>query len=70
LANAYNAFTVDRILSRYPNLKSIRDFGTVIDSPWKDRFYTLLGEVKHLDGIKQETHRPPACSTRRGCTSP
>jgi hypothetical protein len=28
LINAYNAFTVEKILTRYPNLKSIRDFGT------------------------------------------
>ena len=30
LANAYNAFTVEKILTRYPNLKSIRDFGSII----------------------------------------
>lgn len=59
LANAYNAFTVEKILTRYPNLKSIRDFGTLIGNPWKDRFFTLLGEAQHLDGIEHETLRAP-----------
>jgi len=59
LANAYNAFTVEKILTRYPNLKSIRDFGTVIGNPWKDRFFTLLGKPQHLDGIEHETMRAP-----------
>jgi hypothetical protein len=30
LANAYNAFAFEKVLSRYPGLKSIRDFGRVI----------------------------------------
>lgn len=59
LANAYNAFTVEKILTRYPNLKSIRDFGNVIGNPWKDRFFTLLGKPQHLDGIEHETMRAP-----------
>ena len=59
LANAYNAFTIEKILTRYPNLKSIRDFGTVIGNPWKDRFFTLLGKQQHLDGIEHETMRAP-----------
>lgn len=59
LANAYNAFTVEKILTRYPNLKSIRDFGLVFGNPWKDRFFTLLGKPQHLDGIEHETMRAP-----------
>lgn len=59
LANAYNAFTIEKILTRYPNLKSIRDLGTVFNSPWKDRFFTLLGKEQHLDGIEHETMRAP-----------
>ncbi len=59
LANAYNAFTIEKILTRYPNLKSIRDFGSVIGNPWKDRFFTLLGRQQHLDGIEHETMRSP-----------
>ena len=59
LANAYNAFTIEKVLTRYPNLKSIRDFGSVIGNPWKDRFFTLLGRSQHLDGIEHETMRAP-----------
>jgi hypothetical protein len=57
LANAYNAFTIEKSLTRWPDLKSIRDFGTLIDNPWKDRFFTLLGRAQHLDGIEHETMR-------------
>ena len=57
LANAYNAFTVEKILTRWPDLRSIRDFGRVIGNPWKDRFFTLLGRLQHLDGIEHETMR-------------
>jgi hypothetical protein len=57
LANAYNAFTVEKILTRWPGIKSIRDFGTLVGNPWKDRFFTLLGKPQHLDGIEHETMR-------------
>jgi hypothetical protein len=59
LGNAYNAFTVEKILTRYPDLKSIRDFGLVFGNPWKDRFFTLLGRPQHLDGIEHEMMRAP-----------
>jgi hypothetical protein len=59
LINAYNAFTVEKILTRYPDLKSIRDFGTVFGNPWKDKFFTLLGREFTLDGIEHDTLRKP-----------
>ena len=59
LANAYNAFTVEKILTRYPDLRSIRDFGRVFGNPWKDPFFTLLGDKHHLDWIEHETLRAP-----------
>jgi len=59
LINAYNGFTVEKILTRYPDLKSIRDFGTVFGNPWKDRFFSLLGKPMTLDGIEQDTIRAP-----------
>lgn len=52
LINAYNAFTVDLILTRYPKLKSIRDLGSLFSSPWKQSFFTLFGEEQSLDGIE------------------
>jgi hypothetical protein len=59
LINAYNAYTVEKILTRYPDLKSIRDFGTVFGNPWKDRFFRLLGREASLDGIEHEMLRKP-----------
>ena len=59
LINAYNAFTIEKILTRYPKLKSIRDFGTFVGNPWKDKFFTLLGTPMSLDGIEHDTIRKP-----------
>ena len=59
LLNAYNAFTIEKVLTRYPNLKSIRDFGRVFGNPWKDKFFTLLGREMTLDGIEHDTIRAP-----------
>ena len=58
LINAYNAFTVELILTRYPDLKSIKELGSFIQSPWKKKFFTLLGEQRHLDWIEHEQLRP------------
>lgn len=59
LINAYNAYTVEKVLTRYPDLKSIRDFGRFVGNPWKDRFFTLLGKAQSLDGIEHDTIRAP-----------
>lgn len=59
LANAYNAFTVEKVLTRYPDLKSIRDFGRVFGNPWQDEFFTLLGARRSLDWIEHDTMRAP-----------
>jgi hypothetical protein len=58
LINAYNAFTVELILSKYPDLKSIKDTGSLIQSPWKKKFFKLLGAERHLDWIENEQLRP------------
>ncbi len=58
LINAYNGFTVELILTRYPNLKSIKDLGSLLQSPWKKKFFRLLGEERHLDWIEHEQLRP------------
>lgn len=57
LINAYNAFTVKKVLTRYPDLSSIRDFGRFFGNPWKDRFFTLLGERRSLDQIEHDLIR-------------
>jgi hypothetical protein len=58
LINAYNAFTVELILTKYPDLKSIKDLGSFVQSPWKKKFFRLLGEDRHLDWIEHEQLRP------------
>jgi hypothetical protein len=68
LINAYNAFTVELILTRYPDLKSIKDLGSLLQTPWKKKFFTLLGEQRHLDWVEHEQLRPAIrsrASTRR-----
>jgi Protein of unknown function, DUF547 len=52
LVNAYNAHTVEKILTRYPNLKSIWDFGKFFGNPFRDEFFSLLGARMSLDGIE------------------
>jgi hypothetical protein len=59
LINAYNAFTIEKILTRYPAIQSIRDFGSVFGNPWKDRFFTLFGQPASLDQIEHEMLRKP-----------
>jgi hypothetical protein len=57
LINAYNAFTIEKILTRYPKIASIRDFGSVFGNPWKDKFFRLFGEPSYLDQIEHEILR-------------
>jgi hypothetical protein len=57
LINAYNAFTVELILTRYPQLASIRDLGSLLSSPWKPKFIKLLGTEMSLDNIEHDTLR-------------
>jgi hypothetical protein len=52
LTNAYNAFTVELILTRYPDLKSIKDLGSLLSTPWKPKWITLLGTKVSLDDIE------------------
>ena len=52
LVNAYNAFTVELILTKYPDLKSIRDLGSLLSNPWKPKWISLLGGKVSLDDIE------------------
>jgi Protein of unknown function, DUF547 len=58
LINAYNAFTIELILSKYPDVKSIKDLGSTFGSPWKKSFFKLLGEERNLDWIEHQRLRP------------
>lgn len=54
LINAYNAWTIELILSKYPDLSSIRELGTIIQTPWKKKFIPLLGKNYSLDEIEDQ----------------
>ena len=59
LINAYNGFTIALILTEYPQLRSIKDLGSLFRSPWKQSFFRLLGEERTLDWIEHERIRAP-----------
>ncbi|MFC1747359.1 DUF547 domain-containing protein [Pseudomonadota bacterium] len=52
LINAYNAWTIELILTEYPDLTSIKDLGSWLKSPWAKAFIPLLGETRSLDDIE------------------
>ena len=52
LINAYNAQTVALILTRWPDLESIKDLGGLFSSPWKQRYFDLLGARRSLDEVE------------------
>jgi hypothetical protein len=58
LINAYNAFTVEKILRRYPDIGSIWDFGKLFGNPFKDEFFVLLEKKTSLDAIEHQMLRP------------
>ncbi len=64
LVNAYNAFTIDIILTKYPDIKSIKELGSFNRGPWKNEFFTLLGAKHHLDWIEHEQLRPKYAEPR------
>jgi hypothetical protein len=51
LLNAYNAFTVKLVIDHYP-VKSIKDIGGFLGSPWKKKFVPLLGRTISLDDLE------------------
>jgi hypothetical protein len=57
LINAYNAFTIALILTKYPDLKSIKDLGSLLSSPWKRKWIRLLGSSVSLDDIEHQMLR-------------
>ena len=59
LINLYNAATLELVLGAWPDLKSIRDLGSLIRSPWKQRIVRLFGELRTLDDIEHGMIRAP-----------
>lgn len=52
LINAYNGFTLELILTRWPKLESIKDLGSLFSSPWKPKWVPLLDTKLSLDDIE------------------
>lgn len=57
LINSYNSWTVKLILSKYPDLESIKELGSLFRSPWKKEFVQIFGEKRSLDYIEHELIR-------------
>jgi hypothetical protein len=57
LINVYNAWTVELILTEYPDLDSIRDIGGWFGSPWGQDIVQLFGERFTLDNIEHDMIR-------------
>ena len=56
--NAYNAYTIKLILSKYPELNSIKELGSFFSNPWNKKFIPLQGRTVTLDYIEHEVLRP------------
>lgn len=73
LINAYNAFTIEKILGRYPDIRSIWDYGKFFGNPFKDEFFSLLGRRASLDWIEHDTlrkdYRDPRLHFALNCAS-
>lgn len=57
-ANAYNAWTLKLILDNYPGIKSIKDTGSLWQSPWKKKIARIDGGLLTLDEIEHDILRP------------
>ncbi|SUI59123.1 DUF547 domain-containing protein [Shewanella baltica] len=57
LINAYNAWTVELILTKYPDINSIKELGGLFSSPWDKSFIPLLGKTSSLNDIEHKLIR-------------
>ena len=57
-ANTYNAWTIKLILTKYPDIKSIKELGFLNSGPWKKKVVRLKGETVSLDHIEHDILRP------------
>jgi hypothetical protein len=57
LINAYNAWTVEIILTKYPDIESIKDLGGLFSSPWDKSVIPLLGKNRSLNDIEHKLIR-------------
>ncbi len=62
--NAYNAFTIKLILTKYPGINSIKEIGSFFSNPWSKKFIPLNGRTVSLDHIEHDILRPVFKDTR------
>jgi hypothetical protein len=55
--NAYNAWTIKMILRRYPDIQSIKELGSLFQSPWKKPIARIGGQLLTLDQIEHDILR-------------
>lgn len=60
LINTYNARMVQKVLTRYPDLRSVWDFGRFFGNPFRDDFFILLGRRASLDDVEGMLRKPGA----------
>ncbi len=56
--NAYNAFTIKLVLTRYPGINSIKEIGGFFSNPWNKKFIRLNRFTVSLDHIEHDILRP------------
>ena len=56
--NAYNSWTIKLILGGYPDVKSIKELGSLFKSPWKKKICRIDGKIMTLDDIEHDVLRP------------
>jgi len=57
LINAYNAWTIELILTAYPDVQSIKELGSLTQSPWQNANIPLFGGKFSLDNIEHDMIR-------------
>lgn len=57
LINTYNAWTIQLVLSAYPDLKSIKELGHIFRTPWRKPIVRLFGDIYSLDDIEHDLIR-------------
>lgn len=56
--NAYNAWTLWLILTKYPDLKSIKDIGGFFSGPWSQEIVKVGDKKLTLDDVEHDILRP------------
>ncbi|MCG8472118.1 MAG: DUF547 domain-containing protein [Desulfobacterales bacterium] len=71
--NMYNAWTLKLILEKYPEVGSIKDYGSIFSSPWDREFVLIGGEILTLGEIEhkilRKEYRDPRIHFAINCAS-